>query len=361
MARIKRLDPQPVTPNLAGNHSSHLNDSWWSIKQTNDLLTSTIGKGVGEGVNFYGKIVDDPIAERVTNGILMKGWRALLFTNRAGITHQINTFGEKENILPDNKASMITYQGRARTKDLHNLNQLEFDRERGLEKPILVGHSASEIYYKAQQYGLDVHYNDLTGNTLKFQENSNRVRIWNLIEENYITLQLRPKEIEAKPETSWAAIKSMGRNLPMYHYLGGEDTLQFNIDWFLSGRPEDGEPFNPYYVINQCRRLKSWTFANSYTAAPPILAIEWGVSDIFEDELWILTSATYHLSDFRDTVVRKYNTMDKEDNTIPNKYVDIVNSGLLPFSATQELIFKRVDDHNLFSSEIYHKQNPQNT
>lgn len=363
MARPKRkiLDPVPGTG--VGPHKKHTGGSWWGIDQNHDAITTLIGKGAGEAVNFYGKIVDNPIAERVTNGLLMKGWRALLFTNRAGITHQVGLISDPANVKGENYAAKIANRGSSKTKALHDWVTDDYNKyhEENSTPSILVGHDAWELYNKAQEYDLFINYKDLTGKTSEYDEEANKVRIWNLADGSRITLQLRPKEIEVKPETSWAAIKSMGRNLPMYHYLGGEELLQFNIDWFLRGGPEDGEAFNPYYVVNQCRLLKSWTFANSYTAAPPVLAIEWGVSDIFENELWILTSATYHLSDFRDTVVNRLQQLNIRGESIPTKYVDIINSGLIPYSATQELIFKRVDDHNLFSSELSHKQFPQNT
>lgn len=379
MARPKRkiLDPVPGTG--VGPHKKHTGGSWWGIDQNHDAITTLIGKGAGEAVNFYGKIVDNPIAERVTNGLLMKGWRALLFTNRAGLTHRINSFGEKENIQGENRAGRLNtpfaylddgvLKSRRTEVGIKNLNAGDYGQYRNdnFPVPIVVGHKASELLSKANQEGLEVNYLDLTGKTSKWEANMNQVIIYNLVEQEqglenpFVALQLRPQEIEAKPETSWASIKSMGRNLPMYHYLGGEDLLQFNINWFLRGGMENGKLFNPYYVINQCRKLKSWTYANGYISGPPVLYIQWGLSDIFAGEYWILTSATYNLGNFHDiAVVKKYEGFNNNLNIpLSSKEVDIINSGLIPYSATQELIFKRVSDHNLLSNEIGRIQQTQ--
>lgn len=367
MARPKRkiLDPVPGTG--VGPHKKHTGGSWWGIDQNHDAITTLIGKGAGEAVNFYGKVVDNPIAERVTNGLLMKGWRALLFTNRAGITHQVGLISDPANVKGENYAAKIANRGSSKTKALHDWVTDDFNkyREENFEVPaLLVGHDATELMNRAEEAGYSINYQDLTGKTSKYEKNLNQVIIYNEtelaqgLEEPFIALQLRPQEIEAKPETSWAAIKSMGRNLPMYHYLGGEEALHININWFLKGDLKDN---NPYYVVNQCRRLKSWTFANSYISSPPILRIQWGLGDIFQNEYWILTSASYNLRDFHDVaVVKKY----KEWNPVTNlplseKEIEIINSGLIPYSATQELIFKRVADHNLFSTEFLNYQQPQ--
>lgn len=378
MARHKNkiLEPAPLSPSLMSAHSNHLNTSWWGIKQNHDFITSSVGKAAGEVVNFYGKVVDNPIAERVTNGVLMKGWRALLFTNRAGLTRHIDPASEV--IIPyDETSHTLRGIGAGRDRTTRILKQGE-ERVTSLyrrghfglaDNVIRVRHKATDLYNEAVSKGFNVNYHDLTGKSLKYAENANRVRIYNLTwlalgyNNVYVELQLRPKEIEVKPETSWASIKSMGRNNPMYHYLGGEEELHLNIDWFLKGN-DKGDPIDPYYVINMCRILKSWTYANGYNQAPPVLMIEWGISDIFANEYWILTSATYNLSDFHDTaIIKKYKEKtefwnDSVNLPVNEREVEIINSGLTPYSATQELIFKKVSDHNTLHQEIANQQTP---
>lgn len=179
----------------------------------------------------------------------------------------------------------------------------------------------------------------------------------------YIQLQNKPQELDYQPQSSWADIKSMGRNVPLYHYTGSETTLQFTTSWYMPGKP--GDPgFDLYWVIKQCRILESWSMANGYIQAPPYLFISWGQSNLFSEHLWILQSATYKLKDFHDRLlIRDTQVTGKIDNmindlnhrgtyTIKPKYMALINQGLVPFSATQELIFKRVAGINLWYSDI---------
>lgn len=166
----------------------------------------------------------------------------------------------------------------------------------------------------------------------------NEVRIYNMSANptQYITLQNRPPELDFRGETTWATIKSMGRNTPMYHFTGAEDIIQFNVSWFSTTLD------NPEEVINKCRLLEAWTKANGYQAAPPIIQIEWGDSGIFENHYYILTSATYTLKNFQNGYRIR----------VPGKPATFGNGKLLPAAATQELIFKRVSAYNLSYGDL---------
>lgn len=373
MARLKKeLDPAPQVSAI-DPHGPHTRRWGEGMRHTHDFYTNTVGRAMGYVTNFYGKVVENEAVSRVTNGILQKGWRVLLFTNRAGLTRHINPAGSKEDAQQTYIPTSIL---NVAAPGLQRAEQFAVFMKRAFEEgaltdypqifsPILVGHDLTELFGSAGST-LTKQYTNLIGKNQTWAANLNQVIIYNLTEvtqgmesQPFIALQVRPSEIESKAETSWAAIKSMARNTPMYHYLGAEDSLQLNINWFIPGKP--GNPdFNPYWVINQCRRLKSWSMANGYTAGPPVLRIEWGQADIFKDELWILTSATYHLSNFHDTAVIKRSTyIEKADAYPTEKLVEIIDSGLVPYAATQELIFKRVSSHSLLSSEIYNYQEPQ--
>lgn len=364
MARLKTtkyLHPEPLPSNPHGSHIHHR-----GFMATPDVYTNVVGRALGEASNFYGKIIDNPVAERITNGILQKGWRALLFTNRAGLTHRINHLGSKEDFQGENLTGKLNYYwgpSANRTEiGLKQQIQRKFSEEHNKNgiSSIFVGHDLVSLFGEGgKRSGYQVQYNDIMGKSQTYDPTDlNQVILYNMSavteegqEKPFIALQIRPNIIESKAETSWATIKSMGRNLPMYHYLGGEDTLQINTSWYLKGIP--GEPgFNPYWVVNQCRLLKSWSMANGYTASPPIIYIQWGRGDIFQGELWILHSATFHLSNFSDKVVVKKNNFVELKGQIPDKQVELLDFGLVPFTATQELIFKRVSSHNLLSPEI---------
>ncbi len=152
----------------------------------------------------------------------------------------------------------------------------------------------------------------------------------------YIILQNRPPEVEFQGETSWAAIKSFGRNVPMYHFTGAEDKLQLQVSWFCN------DPVRPWEVIQKCRLLEAWSKSNGYAAGPPVLQIDWGGSGIFDNAYFILTSATYVLKQFRDGYIDRRST----DSTWQD-------GKLYPMAATQELIFSRVSGTNPTYSSIY--------
>ena len=177
--------------------------------------------------------------------------------------------------------------------------------------------------------------------------NLNQVVIYNLTSSpyQYITLQNRPTSIDFRGETTWASIKSMGRNTPMYHYTGSEDIIQFNISWFCN------DPNNHKEVITKCRLLERWSKSNAYQASPPILKIEWGNSGIFDNHQYILTSATYTLNNFRNA----------SRTRVAGKSSVIDDLKLLPAAATQELIFKRVSGHNLSYEDIVTEEDLKNT
>ena len=168
----------------------------------------------------------------------------------------------------------------------------------------------------------------------KTRQGSNQIILYNLTSKpyEYIVIQNRPNRLEFKGETSWAAIKSMGRNTPMYHFTGAEDVIQFNISWFCD------DPEHLDEVVNKCRFLEAWTKANGYQASPPVIQIQWGNSEIFKDQFYILTSATYTLENFNDFI-----------RVGQRKGAD---GKLLPSTATQELIFKRVSATNLSWNDI---------
>ena len=154
----------------------------------------------------------------------------------------------------------------------------------------------------------------------------------------YITLQNRPPQMEYQGETSWASIKSFGRNVPMYHFTGAEDKIQLQVSWYCN------DPQRPWEVVQKCRLLEAWSKADGYYAGPPILQIDWGGSGLFANALFILTSATYVLSNFRDGYL---------DRRSQERVPEWKDGKLYPMTATQELIFSRVSGTNLLHSSIY--------
>lgn len=194
-----------------------------------------------------------------------------------------------------------------------------------------------------RRVSLTVYQNRIDVTNRILQKINHDVIIYNIFAKpvSYIVLQNRPNSIDFKGETTWAIVKSMGRNLPMYHYTGAEDIIQFNISWYAN------DPDNNEEVVTKCRLLESWTKANAYQAAPPVLTIDWGGSDLYKNQYFILISATYTLNNFSQGS-RLYNSSPGHQSFIDGK--------LLPLTATQELIFKRVSATNPSWEDIIPKE-----
>lgn len=164
-----------------------------------------------------------------------------------------------------------------------------------------------------------------------------------------LELQNRPSHVSVKPETSWATIKSMGRNNPMYHYTGAEDTVSFNISWYCNSKENLDE------VLGKCRLLESWSKADGYMKSPPILELLFGdyssdETQIFGGHYFILWSAPYEL---RNIATPHPSYLDSDNMHHYGPEGTAIRLGMLyPQVATQELTFKRVTDHNLTRSEI---------
>lgn len=164
-----------------------------------------------------------------------------------------------------------------------------------------------------------------------------------------LVIQGKPLEVRVTPETTWASVKSMGRNNPFMVYTGGEDTLEFEISWFSISKDRRD-------VIDNCRILESWSKADGYKTSPPTLMISWGNSNLFQDDNWILYSAPYVLSNFQNSCRQTSQTTD-EGIGIRRLTKGFSDLGLYPNVATQTLTFKKVTSKNLTHLDI---QKPDN-
>lgn len=325
-------------------------------------MATVINKAAGTIAEKYGSAVSK-VTSRVTTGPLQKGWRARILTNRAlsglpkngsltpNFTKTIDSItsgsivgdlvSQTTGIKPGPNANIIAQrriqdtnsvdQGSIGTKRYRNYtnngeNTRRIDSTQASMKPVI-------SYIESKEQWLELYSEGIV--------KTNKVIIFNNCTSpyRYIELQNRPTSIDFRGESTWAVIKSMGRNTPMYHYTSSEDIYQMNVSWYCN------DPDNPGEVINKCRLLESWTKSDGYTLAPPVLQIGWGTDgDLFYGKYFILTSATYTLGNF-NAAARMRNLGTGETIATQQKY-------LLPYVATQELIFKRVSDHNSTHAEI---------
>lgn len=273
----------------------------------------------------------------LTNGDINKVWRAKIFLDRLGGPVTGRTAG-----LPrDNSNTGKLYNPNTRPNQSPFVRPSLIPKINGINKEVWRNARFGKLEQKVVTVGRSLYFNQKYIHDFIKQHKRNEVIIFNLTPSDegyqYIILQNRPPEVEFNGETSWASIKSFGRNTPMYHFTGAEDKLQFNISWYCN------DPDRPWEVVQKCRLLEAWSKANGYTSSPPLLQIDWGGSGLFSNAYFILQSATYRLCNFRDGY------MDR------NKVPTLRDGKLYPMTATQELVFARVSTENLTYSSIYDK------
>lgn len=279
-------------------------------QKVNDHITKAHTKGIAKGLGYVNQKVNEGIEaiSPITTSHVNKLWRGAIVLHR--LTH-----------LPHAKIQNVD--------PAKGHNTLINEKKRNAQEKST---DTKIITFSTEPY-------DNLVREKKTGKGSNQIILYNLTSKPYefIVIQNRPNRLEFKGETSWAAIKSMGRNTPMYHFTGAEDVIQFNISWFCD------DPDHLDEVVNKCRFLEAWTKANGYQASPPVIQIQWGNSEIFKDHYYILTSATYTLENFNDFI--RVNGNERKD-------LKAADGQLLPSTATQELIFKRVSATNLSWNDI---------
>lgn len=243
---------------------------------------------------------------------LNKLWRAKILLNRT-----LSTMPQNKGDVPKNSFPLSPPMN----EDIQNSRREYYKAQ-------------SELRHKSE----DTHLISLPEKTV-----SNKIIIINPNTSPYtkIIIQGMPSEIDVNPESNWATVKSVGRNNPFMMYTGGEDTISFDISWYSNQKDRKD-------VINKCRLLESWTRSDGYTAAPPVLLISWGNSNLFKDDSFILTSARYTLSNFQNSYL---------ESGSRRKGGNVIDIGLLPNCAVQKLIFKRVTSVNRTHENIISKDN----
>lgn len=304
-----------------------------------DNIDKPIGKFVGEMVQQYHELLNpnEPIGDILTHTVVTGAWRvAILVKQKTSKNPAVNPLKKSRTLFKDTPTTDQD-KDRAKKRSIDN----DFISDHRAIGPHQVKSREPQITFNTAPF------EDLNNAKRNFHNNkgTNQIIIYNTLESPYqrLVLQNRPHSLDFKGETSWAVIHSMGRNTQMYHYTGSEDIIQFNISWYVD------DPNNREEVLTKCRLLEAWSKSNGYVSAPPLLQIEWGNADIFKDQYFILTSATYTLNNFQSAYM-DHREKDRKENLYP-----ITDGGLLPSYATQELIFKRASAYSLTYEDMVPK------
>ena len=309
---------------------------------TTRFIREPVGKYVMQPINDFTSL--DQVTD-ITTSELNKLWRAKILLDRA--TRPAKT-GGKASITPEAKLhkNNIRADRGVNPKTGITESSIRVDVNKAARE---VEEQQKELQRKETTVSFVEDNTPLEERKIKYDKRNNesltkkRIQIYNISSDpiTYLELQTYPEKVSFQGESTWAVINSMGRNTPMYHFTGAESIIQLNISWYCD------DPANPADVLAKCKLLEAWSKGNGYISAPPILKLNWGDSELFKDELFILTAATYELSNWRGSV-KQYDRKTKK-LVLPKGYVD---TNLLPAMATQELIFRRVSATNLTHGDI---------
>lgn len=305
-------------------------------------IREPVGRYVMQPINDFTSL--DQVTD-ITTSELNKLWRAKILLDRA--TRPAKT-GGKASITPEAKLhkNNIRADRGVNPKTGITESSIRVDVNKAARE---VEEQQKELQRKETTVSFVEDNTPLEERKIKYDKRTNesltkkRIQIYNISSDpiTYLELQTYPEKVSFQGESTWAVINSMGRNTPMYHFTGAESIIQLNISWYCD------DPANPADVLAKCKLLEAWSKGNGYISAPPILKLNWGDSELFKDELFILTAATYELSNWRGSV-KQYDRKTKK-LVLPKGYVD---TNLLPAMATQELIFRRVSATNLTHGDI---------
>lgn len=284
-----------------------------------DYINSRV---VDEGGKYEGRIHD------YTQGPINKSWRLLILTQRLRRGFPKVSKTEIKPKKADAKNFHFAKRDSLSEAQREDRWRIESGKNAGAVTPSVDDPEVDSIVTKKRK--LSRRDNDLSYAASKHNQiiilNTNTSPVTSII------LQNRPTTIQVNNMSYWVSVKSMGRNNPFMMYTGGEDSIQLEVSWFVN------DPDNRNEVLTKCRLLESWSKADGYSASPPTLKISWGDANIFENDLFILESAPYQLSNFQ-SYTRSYDTKVEGSE----KYTNI---GLAPQYATQTLVFKRVTPNN---------------
>lgn len=185
---------------------------------------------------------------------------------------------------------------------------------------------------------------------------ANELYIVDLITGEKIGMQFVPRELDYKPESSFVAIESMGRNNPLYHYTGSEDTLSFELDWHIESNMFDD-------VLGKCKKLEALSKNNGFDEPPHPVLLVWG-GLMFSDAKWLMVAAPYKLSGFYNKIglftSRGETTGTVTEATAGQQQLDpkfnpedaFFPAGMLPSQAYQSITLKRITDNNRTRNQI---------
>ena len=195
---------------------------------------------------------------------------------------------------------------------------------------------------------------------------------------DYVSLQTIPR-IQSVPTANWVAVNSMGRNDPWAMYTGGEEKITMDLTWY-SEAPSfiSLENYLAYRwkVVENVLRLVSWSRANGYAQAPPVIKILWSAGSetwssqgtLFPNDLFVIESANYNYELYNQFVSpqsfgKEFRNRNQDNGVTQSgpkvsRAPNIIDLGLAPSYITQTLVLRRVSTANRTHNDILRVETP---
>lgn len=105
-----------------------------------------------------------------------------------------------------------------------------------------------------------------------------------------LDIQFLPKEINMPRTANIADIEVIGRNNPLHHFTGGDETISLELDFYCDSGQRDA-------VIKKIRWLQSVAINDGYFGKASRVVLIWG--DLYKgDAKWVVKSVVPKMSNF---------------------------------------------------------------
>lgn len=151
---------------------------------------------------------------------------------------------------------------------------------------------------------------------------ANQPYLYDTVWQELLYLQTLPNELNINSDPNFSVIESPSRNVPLYHYTGSEQSIQFQISFFANHESRED-------VIRKCTWINALSKNDGYDESIHPILFAWG--DLFLDTQWIVTNAPYKLGLF-----------DREFKMLP-RYAQI------------DITLKRISKHNPKRADLLFK------
>lgn len=92
-----------------------------------------------------------------------------------------------------------------------------------------------------------------------------------------LEIQFVPPDIKLNRNPNIASVQIVGKNTPSYHYLGGETTINMQLDFFAND--DDRQD-----VLRSCKWLEALCYNDGFNEPPEKVKLVFG--KMFRDEIW---------------------------------------------------------------------------